>query len=271
MRRLAPCRVCRTDTLVPAGAPISPRAVCTTCGRCWEDWGAGDEVDAGDCPGCPQAEMCESRPTALVAEKTSVHVLADGTRVLIRPLIYSDRRRLAEGYALLSAESRRLRFFSAPDELSDEDLEYLANLDYRDHFAWAAFGIDSPGTPGLGVARYIRDPNRPTTAEAAVTVLDEYQHRGLGTLLLLMLVDEASRNGITSFVNYVMWENEELLDELRAAGGRVEPDEPGVARVEIDFPPPEEPSRLDIGRAILRRLAQATRLAPVGIRPAPDR
>jgi len=202
---------------------------------------------------------------------TSVHVLADGTRVLIRPLIYSDRRRLAEGYALLSAESRRLRFFAAPDELSDEDLEYLTNLDYRDHFAWAAFGIDSPGSPGLAVARYIRDTNHPTTAEAAVTVLDEYQHRGLGTLLLLMLVDEASRNGITSFVNYVMWENEELLDELRAAGARVEPDEPGVARVEIAFPPAEEPSRLDIGRAILRRLAEATRLSPLGMRLSRDR
>lgn len=188
MRRLAPCRACGTDTLVPAGAPLSPRAVCTTCGRCWEDWGTGAEVD-------------------------------------------------------------------------------LTNLDYCDHFAWAAFGIDSPGGPGLGVARYIRDPNHPTTAEAAVTVLDEYQHRGLGSLLLLMLVDEASRHGIRSFVNYVMWENEELLDELRAAGGRVEPDEPGVARVEIDFPPPEEPSRLDIGRAILRWLAQATRQSPVGIRP----
>ena len=211
------------------------------------------------CPGCDQRGVCESRPTALVDTMASVHELADGLRVLVRPLLYSDRFELARGYQLLSGQSRRMRFFAAPKALSDDELEYLTNLDYRTHFALAAFAVDEPGRPGVAVARYIRDRARPTSAEAAVTVLDAYQHRGLGTLLLLLLAEQAGRNGITSFVNYVLWDNQELLEGLAAAGAHIEPDEPGVARVEIDIPAPEEPTLAATIRAVLKDFARAIR------------
>lgn len=204
--------------------------------------------------------MCESRPTGLVDELTSRHTLSDGTRILVRPLLYSDRYELSEGFQHLSAQSRRLRFFTAPEALSDDDLEYLTNIDYTDHFAWAAFAADVPGTPGVGVARYIRDPERRTHAEAAVTVLDSYQHRGLGTLLLLLLADRAQRAGVTTFVSYVLWDNKDALEGLREAGASIEADEPGIARVELDIPAPEEPKRLPRMRTALSHFASATRV-----------
>jgi GNAT superfamily N-acetyltransferase len=37
---------------------------------------------------------------------------------------------------------------------------------------------------GVGIARYIRDAEDPQAAEVAVTVLDHWQRRGLGTELL---------------------------------------------------------------------------------------
>ena len=264
------CPACGTITLIPAGPPGETRAVCQHCGRCWEAGDGWAEVDTLACPGCGQRAVCESRPTALVDAMASVHELADGARILIRPLLYGDRHELAEGYQQLSGKSRRLRFFSAPKGLSDEDVEYLTNIDYHDHFAWAAFAIDAPGSPGVGVARYIRDPIRPTQAESAVTVLDAYQHRGLGTLLLLLLADQAQRNGITTFVSYILWDNQDVLDALTAAGARIEPDEPGVARVEVDIPPAEEPTRLPGLRAVLRNFATAT-LVFLGLQPARDR
>ena len=165
-------------------------------------------------------------------------VLPDGTRVLVRPLLPSDRDELAAGYVHLSAESRHLRFFLPPEELTDEDLDRLTNLDYRDRFAWAAFALDDPGRPGIAVARYSRDPVRPDTAEVAVTVADAYQHRGLGTLLVYRLADVALANGIRMFVSYVLWEHVHLLDVLRTRGARVVSDEPGIARVEFDLPLP---------------------------------
>jgi GNAT superfamily N-acetyltransferase len=189
----------------------------------------------------------------------SIHELADHSRVLVRPLQLSDRHELAIGYEHLSAEARRLRFFTAPSRLSDADLEYLTNLDYHDHFAWAAFAIDERGQPGIGVARYIRDPTQPNHAEVAVTVLDDYQHRGLGTLLLEMLADHARRNGITTFVSHILWDNREILETLAAAGARIEPEEPGVARVAIEIPAPESPTLVGLVRAALRAFGRATR------------
>ena len=212
--------------------------------------------------------MFESLPTSDPSSTGSIHELADHTRVLVRPLLHSDRQELALGYEHLSAEARRLRFFTPRSRLSDADLEYLTNLDYHDHFAWAAFSIDEPGEPGIGVARYIRDPTDPTHAEVAVTVLDDYQHRGLGTLLLKMLADHARSNGITTFVGHILWDNREILETLAEAGANVEPEEPGVARVSIEIPPAESPTLLGLVRAALRAFGRATREV---LKPRPER
>lgn len=186
-----------------------------------------------------------------------MHEIAGGTRVLIRPLLYSDRYELADAYLRLTEQTRRRRFFEAPPELSERDLEYLTNLDYGDHFAWAAFDLDSPGCPGIGVGRYVRDRGHPAQAEVAVTVTDPCQHRGLGTLLLLLLAERAASQGVSSLVGYMRWENVEALTGLREAGALVEADEPGVARVEIRIPPTGPVERIPLVRAVLRYFARA--------------
>ena len=203
--------------------------------------------------------MSEQLPNSIPGSASSIHELADHCRVLVRPLQLSDRHELAIGYEHLSAEARRRRFFAAPSRLSDADLEYLTDLDYHDHFAWAAFAIDERGQPGIGVARYIRDPTQPDHAEVAVTVLDDYQHRGLGTLLLEMLADHARGNGITTFVSHILWDNREILDTLAAAGARIEPEEPGVARVAIEIPAHESPTLVGLIRTALRAFGRPTR------------
>ena len=200
---------------------------------------------------------------------THVRTLADGTRVLIRPLLSSDRADLAAGFHRLSPEARHLRFVIPPSELSDHDLDYLTNLDYQDHFAWAAFAFEMPDQPGIGVARYVRDPADPTTAEAAVTVLDEYQHRGLGTLLTRMLGDVAAEHGIRTFVNYVLWENAKVIAQLRDEGARVSVEEPGLARIELDIPAPHAERPDTSLHRILRAFSDAVRRALGLVQPGP--
>ena len=158
--------------------------------------------------------------------------------LLIRPLVPGDREELARAYEQLSDESRRRRFFSPPARLSPAVLDYLTELDFDQRFALVAQADDDPEARGLGVARWVRDRIDPTKAEAAVTVADEWQGRGIGTELLLALVDAAADRGITTFVADVLWENTTLLDALRGLGASVRPLEPGVARVEFDLPPP---------------------------------
>jgi RimJ/RimL family protein N-acetyltransferase len=165
--------------------------------------------------------------------------LPDGGRILIRRLLPSDRAELAERYLELSPEARRLRFFNAPDHLSARLLDYLMDVDQHDRSALVAFAIDDEGAPGVGIARYVRDRNDPVCAEAAVTVLDRYQKRGIATALLHRLADLAGSNGIHTFTASVMWENRALLDGLRAFGAVVTPSEPGVAAVRIALPEPD--------------------------------
>jgi GNAT superfamily N-acetyltransferase len=173
------------------------------------------------------------------APDADVVILADGGRILVRPLLPSDRDELAERYLELSPEARRLRFFNAPDRLSARLLDYLMDVDGPDRCAFVAQAIDDEGTPGVGLARYVRSRDDARLAEAAVTVLDAYHSRGIATALLRRLADHARDHGITTFTASVMWENRQLLDGLRSFGAEVEPSEPGVAEVRIALPDPE--------------------------------
>jgi GNAT superfamily N-acetyltransferase len=166
-----------------------------------------------------------------------LHELADGTRVAVRALEPSDRAELAARYGQLSTRSRRLRFVSAPAHLSDRMLDHLFDVDYVDRHALVATLVDEPDAPSVGVARYVRSRVDPTRADAAVTVLDDHQGRGIGTLLLTSLVGVAMDNGIEAFTADILWDNVDLLDGLRAVGARVEPGEPGLATVHVDLPP----------------------------------
>jgi len=186
-------------------------------------------------------------------------VLADGGRVLVRRIGPEDREAIAAGYRQLSAQSRHTRFFSPPDELDDKDLDYLTVLDYHDHYAIGAFMVDERGAPGVAVARYRRDRDDPTHAKVAVTVVDRYQRRGIGTLLTRLLADVASRNDVRTFVYYALWENDDMIEMLREEGARVTPDEPGVALIELDLPESGDELPERTVRQVLRSVADRVR------------
>lgn len=168
--------------------------------------------------------------------REEIHTLRDGGRVLVRSLQPGDRDEIAAGYEQLSPASRRLRFFNAPNHLSERLLDYLTDVDGVNRVALVARAIDEPGAPGVAIARYARDHSDPTRAEAAVTVLDTHRNRGIATILLTSLVDRAVANDISTFTASVMWENKMLLTSLREFGAVVVADEPGVAAVSVDLP-----------------------------------
>jgi GNAT superfamily N-acetyltransferase len=171
-----------------------------------------------------------------------VAALRDGTRVLVRPIEPDDRERLLEGFEHLSDESRYRRFLAPMPELSESTLRYLTEVDHRDHEALVAL-VEATGQ-GIGVARYVRQPDRPEVAEAAVTVADEWQGRGAGTLLLELLAARAREEGIERFSALVLATNREMLELLETLGPvRVVDREAGTVEVEAPLPvgplPPE--------------------------------
>lgn len=169
-----------------------------------------------------------------VARRTAILPLPDGALVRLRPIVPGDKPLLAEGFRRLSAASRYRRFMTPLEELDDGMLRQLTELDYVNQFAWLALLADQPGHPAAGVARYVRLDEEPEVAEAAVTVLDEYQRRGIGTLLLEALGAVALENDITTLRGYVLADNREMRDVLEAVGGRLAHEAPGLLRADVD-------------------------------------
>lgn len=168
--------------------------------------------------------------------------LRQGLRVRVRPILPEDRGRLQVGLHRLSAASRYQRFHAAVSALSPEQLRSLTEVDQVNHIAWIALDPTVAGQPALGVARCIRLPQEPHVAEVAVTVLDAYQGRGLGTLLLGLLSQSAAARGIRTFRAYVREDNDAMLRIFKDLGADVCALEEGV--YQLDIPVPENPADL---------------------------
>jgi RimJ/RimL family protein N-acetyltransferase len=172
-----------------------------------------------------------------VRRRTIEVSLRDGTLVRIRPILPEDKDHILDGFRRLSPESRYRRFLSPIDELTPDMLRELTEVDYRDRFAYGAFSLDVPGPPlGIGVARYVRLHDEPQVAEAAVTVVDDYQERGLGTLMLQALGAVALENGIVRFRAYSLETNRPLQELAARLGAEIHHESAGMVRIETDLP-----------------------------------
>lgn len=197
--------------------------------------------------------------------------LRDGTRVIARPVQPEDRESLRAGFEQLSTQSRYWRFHASIKHLSEEQLTYFTEIDHVDHEAWLLLDPDHPESPGIGIARYVRDLVDPAVAEAAITIADEYQGQGAGTLLLGLLANRARANGISVFRNYVLSDNTPMLDLFRTLGGIVRED-PGKEVLVVDMPlPPEDDQLLDSPpRKILAAVADTRHVLGWLVPPAWD-
>jgi len=197
----------------------------------------------------------DSPPTTFIAARTRSVVLPDGTPLRVRPILPDDKLLLLRAFDRLSPQSRYARFFSPMPRLSAPLLDYFTEVDYDNHFAWVALSREGDDEVGVGVARYVRTAD-PCTAEAAVTVIDAYQRRGIGGLLLDALVLEASNHGIDRLEGLVLAGNDSMLAVLRRARARLSPAGPGTIRFEIDLPGRSRALRLSCLYEILRAFAR---------------
>lgn len=158
--------------------------------------------------------------------------LRDGALVRVRPLMRTDRDRLATGFETLSETARYQRFFTPVTHLSSGQLEYLTDIDHITHFAWGAETTD--GT-GIGIARYVR--TEPDVAEAAFTITDDFQSRGLGTILLQALAMVGESHGFQRFDMTMLADNTAMAHLAKKAGARFDPPTDGTVRAEFDLDP----------------------------------
>lgn len=145
-------------------------------------------------------------------------VTRHGFSVELRPVTPDDKALLADGFDRLSERARFLRFLAPTDRLTPSQLAYLSEVDHQDHVAWGAL----QGSQAVGVGRFVRYTDDRSSADLALTVLDEYQGKGVGRLLIEVLGVSARARGIAHFHFDVLAENAPMLGLLASMGAVVD-------------------------------------------------
>ena len=143
--------------------------------------------------------------------------MLDGATIRVRAIRRDDQERLHEHFRRLSKQSVYFRFMGVKRDLSPDDLKRLTELDFKNHVGLAATVTEQGRERFIGIGRYIRgsDPHR---AEVAFAILDEFQGRGIGTVLLEHLSLIADANGIAEFEADVLGDNRQMLEVFAHSG-----------------------------------------------------
>ena len=156
-------------------------------------------------------------------------VLRDGSTLAVRPIRRDDERDLARFFTDLSMESRVFRFFAAITN-ADALATKLVDVDYTTRYGILA--VAGAERRLVGHAMYVE--TGPRKAELALAVADEYQGRGLGTILLGQLGEAAAAAGIEVLEAIVRPENHHMLKMLRESGFPISVrSEPGEIHAEL--------------------------------------
>ncbi|MDE2307758.1 MAG: GNAT family N-acetyltransferase [Xanthomonadaceae bacterium] len=155
-----------------------------------------------------------------------IESLRDGTRVLIRPLAPEDREREADFIERLSPDARRWRFLGSFRRASPALIDQLMDVDYRRQMAFVALAHVDGQLREVGASRY-SEAGSDRRCECAVAVADEWQHRGLGVLLMRHLITIARKNGYRQMFSVDAAENEAMhaLGEYLGFQRRIDPDD----------------------------------------------
>jgi len=124
--------------------------------------------------------------------------LSDGTPAVVRPIRRDGGPKLSEGLRQLSPQTRYQRFMFPKSSFSPSELDYLTDCDGVNHLALVLVVTDATGheLQPAAVARCIRSDSISLLAEVGIVVTDEWQQRGIGTILFKALAKRAWEVGI---------------------------------------------------------------------------
>jgi len=122
--------------------------------------------------------------------------LRDGRSATIRPIRRDDVARTAAFIDALSPQSKHALFLGGIARLSDAALRRLCDSSHPHDMAYVATVGGAGGERQIGVCRYAGGTDTDTGAEISVAVADDWQHQGLGKLLLRRLIEHARARGV---------------------------------------------------------------------------
>jgi acetyltransferase len=183
--------------------------------------------DAGSTPGSYNHLAILPYPTGLDREWP----LKGGGAYTIRAIHPDDAQMLQALVRSLSPESRYFRFASSLPELPLRMLARFTLIDYDREMALVAVvkenvtaedGGTSEQERIVGVSRIVTNPDG-TSCEFALLVADDYAGRGLGSRLMLSIMDAARRMGLAEIMGLILTNNAPMLKLMASLGFHVAP------------------------------------------------
>jgi acetyltransferase len=147
--------------------------------------------------------------------------LRDGTKILVRPVRPEDEPLYPPFFAAVTQQDLRLRFFAPVKEFGHAFIARFTQLDYARAMAFIA--IEESSGNMLGVVRLHADTNY-ERGEYAVLVRSDLKGRGLGYLLMQMIIDYARAEDLKVIEGQVLAENAAMLAMCRELGFSISPD-----------------------------------------------
>jgi acetyltransferase len=160
------------------------------------------------------------------ARFAQVWPLPGGGEYSVRPIRPDDAQMLQDLMQHLSPESRYFRFVSSITELPPTMLARFTLIDYDREMALVAVfkervaGADGEFTETeriVGVSRYITNPDQ-SSCEFALVVSDDFSGKGLGSRLMLSIMDVAREKGLAEMDGLVLANNPGMLKLMRSLG-----------------------------------------------------
>lgn len=172
------------------------------------------------------------------ADLQSLEKLRDGTVVLIRPIRPTDEALEREFIERLSAQSRRYRFLGTVKTPGPELLRQFTHPETVHGVAFVALVAGASQEREIGVCRYAASPDG-LNCECAVSVSDEWQGKGLATILMGRLIKTARERGIQSMYSIDANDNQRMRELAQHLGFRrtVDPDDPTLVIHTLDLSP----------------------------------
>lgn len=163
--------------------------------------------------------------------------LAEGQEVVVRPVRITDEQPLQDLFYRLSDESTYRRFMAFKRTHPHEEMQRLVDLDYEQAMALVACLCGDRGEDQiLAMTRYDVDPAT-RLADIAFVVRDEWQGRGLGTLLLRRMAEIARARGLKGFSADLLVGNRPMLAVFRRGGFDLTSESDGSSyHLEMRFP-----------------------------------
>src|SRR5499426_569062 len=158
--------------------------------------------------------------------------LRDGTKILVRPVRPEDEPLYGPFLAAVTQQDLRLRFFAPVKEFGHTFVARFTQIDYARAMAFIA--IEESSGNMLGVVRLHADANY-ERGEYAILVRSDLKGRGLGYLLMQMIIEYARAEGLKTIEGQVLAENTAMLAMCTELGFSIssDPSDPDTCIVKL--------------------------------------